>query len=310
MMSEANPLTARVIVNRFWEQCFGNGLVRTSEDFGLQGEWPSHPELLDWLAVEFRESGWDVKHILRLITTSAVYRQASERTPLAIERDPDLRLLSSYPRRRLGAEAIRDSALHAAGLLVERVGGASVKPYQPDGLWQEVAMAQSNTRVYVQGKGEDLWRRSLYTYWKRAAPPPSLVAFDAPTREFCTIRRGTTNTPLQALVLWNDVQFVEAARVLAERVLAEVAESDDRLRLDRLCLHLLARPPDETERTLLLEGLARFRERWRNAPEDAAALVAHGEKPLRDPGTDPVEIAAWTMLASAVFNTYEATTQH
>ncbi len=300
LVAPENPLVARVAVNRLWELVFGTGIVRTSEDFGLQGEWPSHPELLDWLAVEFRESGWDVQHVLRLLVTSATYRQTSVARSELRERDPDNRWLAFLPRQRLPAEALRDQALFVAGLLVERLGGPSVKPYQPEGLWQEVAMPQSNTREYLRGSGDELWRRSLYTYWKRACPPPSLLTLDAPTREFCTIRRASTNTPLQALVLWNDEQFVEAARSLAARVLAEPA-ADDGARLASLFLRCAARMPEADELALLRAALADFRARYAAAPEDAQRLIEVGES-MPPAGLEPAELAAWTMLANAVLN--------
>jgi hypothetical protein len=229
MTSAENPLVARVAANRTWELLFGTGLVRTSEDFGMQGEWPSHPELLDWLAVELRESGWDQARLLRLLLESRTYRQSSRARPDVRERDPEDRWLAWFPRHRLSAEEIRDQALYVSGLLAESLGGPSVKPVQPDGLWKEVAMVQSNTREYVVGQGSDLWRRSLYTYWKRACPPPTLLALDAPTREVCVVRRASTNTPLQALALWNDEQFVEAARGLAERTLQGPGDEEEKL---------------------------------------------------------------------------------
>jgi len=299
VVSEDNPLTARVTVNRLWEMLFGYGIVRTSEDFGYQGEWPSHPELLDWLAVEFRESGWDVQHMLRLMVTSSAYRQVARVRPEAREIDPDNRLLAYFPRQRLTAEQIRDQALYVGGLLVEKLGGPSVKPYQPDGLWREVAMPQSNTRTYERGDGDELWRRSVYTYWKRAAPPPSMLTLDAPTREFCTIRRMSTNTPLQALVLWNDVQFVEAARAVAVRVMQEAEGDGDRLAfLYRLCTGAAL---DEARASALAGALGAFRERYSGAAEDAAALVSAGESAVPE-GIDTRELAAWTMVASAVLS--------
>ncbi len=307
MVDPANPLAPRVAVNRFWELLFGAGLVRTSEDFGLQGEWPSHPELLDWLAVEFRESGWDWKRLLRLLVTSSTYRQSSTvRIDLAT-RDADNRWLSYYPRRRLSAEQIRDQALYASGLLNERLGGPSVKPYQPDGLWPEVAMLQSNTRNYERGVAADLWRRSLYTYWKRASPPPSLQTFDAPTREACVIRRPSTNTPLQALVLWNDEQFVEAARVLAQRTLAETAS--DAERLERLLRRCTGRRPTPAERDRLEQALRAFRESFAARPAEAQALLAVGAAPRPELDAPAEELAAWTMVASAVLNLHETMTQ-
>jgi len=299
LFAPENPLVARVSVNRLWEQIFGHGLVRTSEDFGLQGEWPTHPELLDWLAVEFRESGWDQRHILRLILRSETYRRSARVEPELAEQDPDNRLLARYPRRRLAAEEIRDTALYVAGLLVERRGGPSVKPYQPEGLWEEVAMVESNTRFFRRGEGEDLWRRSLYTYWKRAAPPPAMLTFDAPTREFCTIRRTTTNTPLQALVLWNDEQFREAARKLAERTLLE--RTDDGERLMRMHLRVTGKPVQGAALEALRASLERYRGRYALAPQAAESLLKVGMSP-RDPKLDPGELAAWTMVASALLN--------
>jgi len=304
LVSDENPLTARVTVNRLWEQAFGRGIVATGEDFGFQGEWPSHPELLDWLAVELRESGWDVQHLLRLMLESATFRQsAAARTDVGANEAE--RLCAQGPRQRLSGEALRDNALYAAGLLVEELGGPSVKPYQPPGLWKEVAMLQSNTRIFERGSGEDLWRRSLYTYWKRAAPPPALMAFDAPTREFCVVRRATTDTPLQALVLWNDEQFVEAARALAERTLREVPAGDE-ARLVALFRRVLARVPEPGELELLADGLAELRARFDGREEDARALIDVGEAALAS-DAPPSELAAWTMVASAVLNLHETT---
>jgi hypothetical protein len=299
LLAPDNPLVARVAVNRMWELVFGIGIVATSEDFGLQGEFPSHPELLDWLAVEFRESGWDVQHVLRLMLTSEAYALSSRARPDLVERDPENRLLARNARRRLHAEAIRDNALHAGGLLVERFGGPSVKPYQPEGLWQEVAMLQSNTRVYERGEGDALWRRSLYTYWKRACPPPAMLMLDAPTREFCNIRRIQTNTPLQALVLWNDEQFVEAARAFATRTLAEAASDDERLTL--AFRRATSRRPNADELGLLRAALADFRARYANSPADAQALVEVGEAPV-PAGLDTIELAAWTLVCSSLLN--------
>jgi hypothetical protein len=306
LLSPSNPLVARVAVNRMWEMLFGVGIVATSEDFGLQGEWPSHPELLDYLAVDFRENAWDMRRMLRLMVTSSVYRQSSVRSARSVEIDPENRLLSSYPRRRLTAEQVRDSALHIAGLLAERFGGPSVKPYQPEGLWQEVAMLASNTREYVPGMGEDNWRRSIYTYWKRASPPPSLLTFDAPTREFCVVRRAATSTPLQALVLWNDPQYVEAARMLAQRTLA--APGDDAARAGVMYTRCVGHEPDGETLKLLLDALKGFRERYHGDAEDAAALLAVGQAPLAS-DIPKEELAAWTMLANAMLNLYQTTTQ-
>ena len=299
IVSRDNPITARVVVNRVWEQFFGNGIVRTSDDFGLQGEWPTNPELLDTLAVRFRDGGWDLRALVREIVTSATYRQTSRVRPEVVAADPGNRLLSYFPRQRLGAEQIRDQALYVAGLLVERPGGPSVKPYQPEGLWQEVAMLQSNTRVYQQGMGDELHRRSMYTYWKRAAPPPTMLTLDAPTREFCTTKRLVTNTPLQALVLWNDPQFVEAARMAAERTIR--ARADDRARLADLYRRATGTTPSEAMFERMSRVLAENRARYAAKPEDAEKLLDVGEvKSSAD--IDAAELAAWTMLANAVLS--------
>ncbi|MCE2884311.1 MAG: PSD1 and planctomycete cytochrome C domain-containing protein [Planctomycetaceae bacterium] len=299
LVSDDNPLTSRVVVNRVWEMLFGNGLVRTSDDFGLQGEWPTHPELLDTLSVRFREGGWNLHALLREVLSSATYRQESRVRPELAGFDPGNRLLGFYPRQRLAAEQIRDQALYVGGLLVEKPGGPSVKPYQPENLWQEVAMLQSNTRVYEQGMGEDLWRRSMYTYWKRAAPPPSMLTFDAPTREFCTPRRLATNTPLQALVLWNDPQFVEAARAAAERTLRE--QKDDAARIELIYRRATGEAPSERARAAMVDTLARNRERYAAAPMDAEKLVSVGYAP-RSGDIEAAELAAWTMLVNAVLS--------
>ncbi len=306
MTSPENPLAARVAVNRFWEMIFGAGLVRSSENFGLQGDWPTHAELLDWLAVDFREHGWDVRRLLKSIVLSSTYRQSSRVREDLRERDADNRLLAFYPRHRLTAEQIRDQALFVSGLLAERSGGPSVKPYQPDGLWQETAMPVSNTREYVRGKGEELWRRTIYNYWKRASPPPALLMLDAPTRESCVIRRPITNTPLQALVLWNDEQYVEAARALAQRTLAR--EGDDAWRLTDMFRRCTGRSPDEKDLAALTVALTGYRNRFAAAEEDAKKLIKIGEAPLLVDVPAP-ELASWTMVASAVLNLHESLTQ-
>ncbi len=306
LTSRDNPLVARVSVNHAWEMLFGNGFVRTSEDFGLQGEWPTHPELLDYLATDFRDSGWDVRRLIRTIVTSATYRQASAPRAEMVERDPEDRLLWRYPPRRMTAEQVRDEAMYVSGLLVEKFGGPSVKPYQPPGLWREGALPASNTREYEQGKGDDLHRRTMYTYWKRAVPPPALQVFDAPTREYCVVKRPVTGTPLQSLVLWNDPQFVEAARVLAERTIGE--PGDDRSRLAVLFRRCTGHAPSDQDIAAMTRMLAEMRSRYSGAPKDAAALVAVGESPAPE-GVDKPELAAWTMIASAVFSLYDTTTQ-
>jgi hypothetical protein len=295
-----HPLTARVTVNRFWQEVFGAGLVRTSGDFGVSGELPSHPELLDWLAVEFRESGWDVKKLFRLIVTSAAYRQAAVVTPQKLEKDPDNRLLSRGPRFRMDAEMVRDHALASSGLLVKKIGGPSVKPYQPPGVWEAIAMNVSNTRSYVRDTGEGLYRRSLYTFWKRQAPPASMDIFNAPNREYCVVRRERTNTPLQALVTLNDEQFVEAARHLAQTAMKEGGESFD-ARLDLIGRRLVARPFRDEEKQVIRTSLDDLLAHYQAHPEDAAKLIAVGEsKP--DAAINPSELAAWTMACNQLMN--------
>jgi hypothetical protein len=292
-----------VAVNRYWQSYFGAGLVKTVDDFGAQGDPPSHPALLDWLAVEFVESGWDIKHIQRLIVTSATYRQSSQVAPQFVERDPNNRLLARGPRLRLTAAAIRDSALLAAGLLVDRVGGPSVKTYQPPGLWKELTGGAD----FEQDHGAALYRRSLYTFWKRTIAPPSMMLFDAAARDACTVSETRTNTPLQALALLNEVVFVEAARVLAARVLAEAGTSPEQ-RLDLAFRLALARPPKEAERTILLQSLERRLARFREHPETAKQLLGVGEAPL-DPRFDATELAAYATVANLILNLDEMVTK-
>jgi len=281
---------------------FGTGLVKTAEDFGSQGQTPSHPELLDWLAVEFRESGWDVKKLFKTIVMSSAYRQAATVTPDKLGKDPENRLLSRGPRFRMDAEMVRDYALAASGLLAATIGGPSVKPYQPSGIWETVAMKGSNTRFYKQDHEEKLYRRSMYTFWKRAAPPGSMEIFNAPTRENCTVRRERTNTPLQALVTMNDPQFVEASRNLAERAMRN---SDMDTRLDFISTRVLARPFQTSERQILKGALKDFLSYYDAHPDQAAKLVSVGES-KRDVSVAAVELAAWTMVASDILNLDEA----
>jgi hypothetical protein len=304
LVDPANPLTARVTVNRFWQEVFGAGLVRTSEDFGSQGEPPSHPALLDWLAVEFRESGWDVKKLFHLIVTSSTYRQSSAATPEKLKKDPENRLHSRGARYRMDAEMIRDLALASSGLLVPAIGGPSVKPYQPEGIWETVAMKNSNTRFYSQDKGDGLYRRSLYTFWKRSAPPASMEIFNAPSRENCTVRRERTNTPLQALVTLNDPQFVEAARRLAEMVLSP-PQDDFNQQLDSLTLRVLARKFTLAERKLVRGSFDDFLAHFRARPPEARRLITTGASKVQS-GLEETGLAAWTMVASQVLNLDEA----
>jgi hypothetical protein len=303
LVDRSNPLTARVTVNRFWQSYFGFGIVKTVDDFGSQGEWPVHPELLDWLATEFMDSGWNVKAMQKLIVMSATYRQASKITPELLAKDPDNRLLARGPRFRLGPEVIRDQALSASGLLVEKLGGPSVKPYQPPGLWQELASGGG----YTQDKGEGLYRRSLYTYWKRTVTPPFMANFDSPNREVCTVFEGRTDTPLQALNLMNDVAFLEASRKLAERMIIEGGVSAEQ-RIDYGYRLLLARPARPAEHSVLQKTLDHFETNYRKDPRTAAEYVSYGESPKR-PGIDPADLAAYTAVASLMLNLDETITK-
>ena len=307
LVDPANPLTARVTVNRFWQQYFGTGIVKTAQDFGAQGAWPTHPELLDYLATEFIGTGWDVKRLQRLIVTSHTYRQSSRSTPEMRQRDVANELLARGPRFRLDAEVIRDSALAAGGLLVEQIGGPSVRPYQPDGLWPAVAFVGSNTSDYKPDEGSGLYRRSLYTFWKRTSPPPSLVTFDAPSRETCTVRRLRTNTPLQALVLMNDVQYVEAARRLAERAMTEAgpAPADRAALAFRLCT---ARLPVADELIVLVGVYEKQLAGFQADVEAANKLLAVGRS-KRNESLPAPELAAWTMTANLILNLDETVTK-
>lgn len=320
LVNPAHPLTARVIVNRYWQMYFGTGLVKTSEDFGSQGELPSHSELLDWLATEFmtgrenqqsEEPGWNVKHLQRLIVTSATYRQSSAATPELFAKDPENRLLARMSRLRLPAEFIRDQALTVSGLLNGEIGGKSVSPYQPAGLWEELTArldgANWTAQSYVQDHGKDLYRRTMYTFWKRTAPPPTLATFDAPDRETCTVRRPRTNTPLQALILMNDPTYVEAARKLAERMMTEAApRTDDRISFAfRL---VTARKPTSRELALLQKIFDSQMARFRHNPQAALKLLNVGEA-KRNEKLDPPELAAWTFVATVILNLDEAVTR-
>ncbi len=304
LLDEDNPLTARVTVNRMWQEVFGRGFVPTAEDFGSQGEMPSHPELLDWLAVDLRESGWDLKRFYRLLLTSAAYRQAAITTPEKLKADPDDRLLSRGPRFRMDGEMVRDTALAASGLLVPAIGGRSVRPYQPEGVWEAVAMNGSNTRFYKPDEDEGLYRRSMYWFWKRSAPPASLDIFNAPTRELCTIQRERTNTPLQALVTMNDVQFVEAARHLAQRALRS-GPRDSLAHFDFLGRAVLGRSFEPAEKDILRRAHRKFLSHYDSHPADAQKLLATGASP-RDEQLNAVELAALTMVANQVLNLDEA----
>jgi hypothetical protein len=308
LVQPGHPLTSRVAVNRFWQMYFGTGLVKTQEDFGVQGEPPSHPELLDWLATEFVRSGWDVRALQRLIVTSATYRQSSAVTQTLAERDPENRLLARGPRFRLPAEMIRDTALFAAGLLNDEIGGPSVLPYQPTGLWEEMAFGEGySAQAYEQSHGKDLYRRGMYTFWKRTVPPASMATFDAPDREKCAARRALTNTPLQALVLLNDPTYVEAARNLAERVL-RTPQLDDAKRIGLAFRLITARTPARGETNVLRTLLRAQRQVFAVDRPAARKLVSVGES-ARDERLDVAELAAWTTVASTILNLDETITK-
>jgi hypothetical protein len=303
LVDRSNPLTARVTVNRFWQMYFGTGLVKTVQDFGSQGDWPVHLDLLDWLATEFMDGGWNVKALQKTIVMSATYRQSSRVTPELLQRDPENRLLARGPRLRLGPEMIRDQALAVSGLLVEKVGGPSVKPYQPPGLWQELGGGDG----YQRDRGDGLYRRSLYTYWKRTVAPPFMVNFDSPNRETCTVRETRTNTPLQALDLMNEVTFVEAARKLAERMMTEGGkEPAGRIRFAYDLV--LARPPTPAETQVVLDTLRGFETRYHGDRKSAKEFIHHGDS-LLNAKLDPRELAAYTSVASLILNLDETVTK-
>ncbi|MEO0017675.1 MAG: hypothetical protein RLZZ522_958, partial [Verrucomicrobiota bacterium] len=306
LVDPANPLPARVTVNRFWLQCFGAGIVETAEDFGVMGTRPSHPQLLDWLATEFVGSDWNPRHILKLIVSSATYRQSAALTPEKLERDPYNRLLARGPRLRLDAEALRDLALSSADLLSPIIGGPSVKPYQPEGIWESVAMKESNTRNYQQDAGEALYRRSLYTFWKRTAPPPSMEILNAPVREVTCVRRERTNTPLQALVVLNDPQFIETSRQLGTHAIQNSADST--ARLDFITTRLLGRKLDAAERDVVTRSHAQALTAFTAKPDDAKSLVSVGATPP-DAAIPAPELAAWTFTASQILNLDETLTR-
>jgi hypothetical protein len=309
VVSRDNPLPARVAVNRFWQQFFGIGLVKTADDFGSQSEPPSHPELLDWLAVDFMENGWDVKAFVKQLVTSATYRQTSHADPELYRRDPENRLLARGPRFRLDAETLRDQALFTSGLLVEKLGGPGVKPPQPEGLWEAVGYSGSNTVKFVPDEGhEKIHRRTLYTFLKRTAPPPEMTTFDGPSRESCIVRRERTNTPLQALLLLNDPQYVEAARGLAERALKEGGDTDAG-RAAFLFRTAVCRAPSVEELAELIDAVHEELANYRNNPDAAAKLIAVGTMPV-DPKLDQAELAAWTMAANVVLNLDEVVTKN
>ena len=300
LVDPSHPLTARVTVNRVWQQYFGIGLVETAADFGLQGSHPSHPELLDWLALWFVEHGWDLHALHRLIVTSETYQQSSASSDELRARDPENRLLARFPRYRLDAEVVRDQALFASGLLVERAGGEGVRPYQPAGLWKAVGYSGSNTVNFEADDDDGLWRRSLYTFWKRTSPPPSMTLLDAPSREVCTVSRERTNTPLAALLLLNDEQYVEAARALAQRAMLEGGDTDAS-RAKFVFRLVTSRQPTPEETDILLELYDEQHAEFASDPDAAIALLGVGRSP-RDESLDPSSHAAWTLISNLVLN--------
>lgn len=302
LVAPEHPLTARVTVNRFWQELFGTGLVKTAEDFGVQGERPSHPELLDWLAVDFREHGWDVRRLLKTLVMSATYRQTSSASEEQYRSDPENRLHARGPRFRLDAEMIRDQVLFSSGILSTRRGGPSVKPDQPGNIWEVLGYQGSNTMVFFPDQGDNLYRRSLYTFWKRTAPPPNMTLFDAPNRESCTVRRERTNTPLQALVMMNDTQYLEAARSLAATLME--TGTDSNRRMATAFQRVVGRPIDTDSRQVLEECHTQYLEHFQQQPGKAAALLRVGELPSRDAG-HPAETAALALVISQLFNLAE-----
>ncbi|MEO0330283.1 MAG: DUF1553 domain-containing protein, partial [Bacteroidota bacterium] len=300
LFSEENPLTARVTVNRYWQLIFGRGIVDTPHDFGFQGSLPTHPELLDWLAVTFRESGWDVKSLIKTMVMSGTYRQASVQNENQVKDDPDNVWLARGPSQRLPAEMIRDNALAASGLLVDKIGGASVKPYQPEGLWIEKGSFSHELLHYKEDEGDSLYRRSLYTFIRRTSPHPAMVAFDAPNRDICTVKRENTNTPLQALVLLNDPQFVEAARVMGQRLLTNGGETTDE-KINYGFRLATGRKPTEKEVGILKNLFTEAKERFTSSPAQADSLLAIGEYPVNRQ-LNETEAAAWAMVSSTLLN--------
>ena len=295
----ANPLPARVTMNRAWYYLFGTGIVETNDDFGIMGARPSHPKLLDWLAAEFIDSKWNYRHMVKLMVTSAAYRQSGAISPEKLEKDPSNRLISRGPRYRMDAEVLRDTALATASLLSPKAGGPPVKPYQPEGIWEAVAMKESNTRNYKQDSGESLYRRSIYTFWKRTAPHPAMEILNAPSREVFCVRRDRTNTPLQAFVTLNDPQFIEASRRLAENAMK--ASADTSARLDFISTRLLARILAEPERKLALETYASALAVYKADAKEAQSMISNGETKA-DPALDIPELAAWTLVSSQLLN--------
>ena len=307
LVDPKHPLTARVAVNRHWQRIFGTGIVKTSEDFGNQSQWPSHPELLDWLATEFVRTGWDVKALQKLLLTSAAYRQQAKVSAELYQRDPENRLLSRGPNLRLEAEELRDSVLSISGLLVERLGGPSVYPYQPEGLWMELNNRPGYSKKYPRGKGDQLYRRSMYTFWKRTVPSPQLQTFDAPEREFCTLRRSRTNTPLQALLMLNGPQFVEAARHLGHRMMTEGGKMPEQ-RVGYGLELATARRATAEETVILVRYYQSELAKFQKDPAAAKKLLSVGESPY-DTSFDVPQQAAWASVGRLILNLHETITK-
>jgi hypothetical protein len=303
LVSSDHPLTARVTINRYWQLFFGRGLVKTPEDFGTQGDLPSHPKLLDWLAATFIEEQWDIKKTLKRIVMSHTYRQSSKVDPLQSQKDPNNIFLSHTPRLRLHGNLLRDQALYVSGLLVEQQGGPSVKPYQPAGLWKE-----ASNFTYTMGKGDDLHRRSLYTYWKRTLAPPTMAVLDTADREYCSVKPKFTNTPLQALTLLNDFTFVEAARGFAENILDQGGRND-RQRITYAFIKLTTRQPNSDELATLLLAYQKYRKSFQASPKDAEKLVHLNQKNYK-PKHNVIELASAMTLANVLLNLDEVTTRN
>src|SRR5690606_11352441 len=304
-VDKENPLTARVFVNLIWQEIFGTGLVKTAGDFGMQGDLPTHPELLDWLAVDFMENGWDIKRLVKFIVTSSTYRQSAIVEKDKLEKDPDNLYLSSAPRLRLNAENIRDLVLASSGLLVKEIGGPSVKPYQPDGLWEAATSGRGELAIYRQDKGEDLYRRGLYTFIKLTSPPPSLAIFDASNRDLCEVTRGRTNTPLQALVMLNDPLVLEASRVLATRLMKSHQQPE--AAIEEAFKRIVCRFPEKKELTLLSEDYQDEVKKVKSDPEDAEDVLSAGEYPMEEAKSP--ELAALMHVVVALYNLEETITK-
>lgn len=300
LFDEKNPLVPRVAVNRYWQMIFGRGLVKTAEDFGSQGERPSHPELLDWLALDFKEHGWDIRHTLKLMVMSNTYRQTSYCPEDLREVDPQNIYLARSPSYRYSAEMIRDNALKASGLLVEEIGGPSVRPYQPEGIWEELGMTSKELAKYKPDTGKNLYRRSLYTFARRFAPNPTMINFDATSKEICTVRRSTTSTPLQALTLLNDPQFVEASRVLSEKVQKEFPENIDR-QIELAFRRSTGLKPNKEQMVVLSEQYQQSLQQFKKEPVLVDSILSVGEWPI-DKLLSKDKTAAMTLVVSTIFN--------